>query len=321
MEYDWGESMLTIEKAIDLFLIDQQLKGNTEKTIKNYNQFLGYFTDYIGNGKLVNELKLYDLKQYQLYLNSKEKEYRFTTNIKKNISKTTIQTYIRALRVFARWLFDEGYIRENIALRFKLPKAPKKTIEILSEEEIKLLYGAINDRTEFGLRNKCIVSLMLDSGLRRDEVITLNIDNIHFTQNVIKVTGKGEKDRIVPLGLYTKKLLYKYLNGYRPMPEYPTTRLFISQEKKPITGDVIKMIFTRLKKKTGITRLKPHLLRHTFATRYLMNGGDAFGLQMILGHTSLEMTRKYSHLASSYTVKNFRNLSTLDKLKGQNVRL
>ncbi len=68
-------------------------------------------------------------------------------------------------------------------------------------------------------------------------------------------------------------------------------------------------------------RLSPHLLRHTFSTRYLMNGGDAFSLQLILGHTSLEMARSYSHIASSYTVKNFKNLSTLDRLRGQNVRL
>ncbi len=123
------------------------------------------------------------------------------------------------------------------------------------------------------------------------------------------------------MGLYTKKLLYKYLNGYRPMPEYPTDRVFLSQDKTPITEDVIKMLFYRLKRKTAIQRLKPHLLRHTFATRYLMNGGDAFSLQMILGHTSLEMTRKYSHIASSYTVKNLKNLSTLDRLKGKNIRL
>lgn len=313
--------IITIEKAIDLFIIEQQLKGNTEKTQKNYRQFLKYFVSFIGKDKFVNELELYDLKQYQLYLNNKEKEYTVKTTIKKKITKTTIQTYIRSLRVFVRWLYEEGYIRENFALKFKLPKAPRKTIEILSDEEIQKLYKSINDRTEFGLRNKCVVSLMLDSGLRLDETITLEVPSIHFTQNVVKVSGKGEKDRIVPLGTYTKKLLFKYLNGYRPMPEYPTDRIFISQEKTPISSDVIKMLFYRLKKKTGITRLKPHLLRHTFATRYLMNGGDAFSLQMILGHTSLEMTRKYSHLASSYTVKNFKNLSTLDRLKGQNVKL
>lgn len=314
--------MITIQKAMELFLIEQQLKGNTEKTIFNYEKFISYFINFLGDkDKMVDTLTLKDIKKYQIYLTDKDKDYNFKTNLKKKISKTTIQTYMRAVRVFVNWLYDEAYIDENIGKKYKLPKAPKKVVEILSEDEIEKIYNSINDRTEFGLRNKCMISLMLDSGLRRDEVITLDLENIHFTQNVIKVTGKGQKDRIVPLGLYTKKLLFKYLNGFRPMPDYPTNRIFLSQEKTPVSVDVVKMLIYRLKKKTEINRLTPHLLRHTFATRYLMNGGDTFSLQMILGHTSLEMTRKYSHLASSYTVKNFRNLSTLDKLKGQNVRL
>ncbi|RKD23757.1 tyrosine-type recombinase/integrase [Caminicella sporogenes] len=313
--------MITIEKAKELFLIDQQLKGNTEITISNYDRFIDYFIHFLGSDKMIDTLTLQDIKKYQIYLMDKDKNYNFETDLKKKISKTTIQTYMRAVRVFINWLYKEGYIAENIGEKYKLPKAPKKVVEILSEEEIAKIYKAINDNTEFGLRNKCMISLMLDSGLRRDEVITLNIENVHFTQNVIKVTGKGQKDRIVPMGLYTKKLLFKYVNGYRPMPDYPTNRLFLSQEKTPVSADVIKMIIYRLKKKTKIERLTPHLLRHTFATRYLINGGDTFSLQMILGHTSLEMTRRYSHLASSYTVKNFKNLSTLDKLKGRNIHL
>lgn len=313
--------MITIEKAKELFLIEQQLKGNTEKTISNYDRFINYFIDFVGADNMVDELTLMHIRKYQLFLSDKDKDYNFKTDLKKKISKTTIQTYMRAVRVFANWLYDEAYTDDNIVRRYKLPKAPKKVVEILSEEEIERIYNAVNDRTEFGLRNKCIISLMLDSGLRRDEVLTLGLENIHFTQNVIKVTGKGQKDRIIPLGLYTKKLLFKYLNGYRPMPDYPTSKVFISREKTPMSADMIKTIIYRLKKKTKIERLTPHLFRHTFATRYLMNGGDTFSLQMILGHTSLEMTRRYSHLASAYTVKNFRKLSTLDNMRVRNVRL
>jgi len=313
--------MITLDKAIELFTIDQKLRGNTDKTIINYQRMIRYFMNYIGKDIPVNEITYSDIKKYQLYLNNKDKEFTFKTDKRNKLSKKTIQTYMRQLRVFMNWLYEEAYMTENIGDKIKLPKAPNRTVEILSEEEIKKLYNKINDRTEFGLRNKCIISLMLDSGLRRNEVINLNIEDIHFTQNVIKVFGKGEKERIVPLGIYTKKLLFKYLNGYRPMPEYPTNKVFISKDKRPITADVVKMVINRLKKRTGIKRLKPHMLRHTFATRYLMNGGDAFSLQMILGHTTLEMTRRYSHLASSYTVKNFRHLSTLDRLRGQNIKL
>lgn len=312
--------MLTLKKALELFLMEQQLRGNTEKTIFNYERFLSYFIDYFGSDRLVTEITVSDLKQYQLYLGDRDKIFNFKTNIKEKLSKTSIQSYIRQLRAFLKWLYEETYINEDLTLRFKLPKAPKKEPLILSDDEIKLLYNSINDKTEFGLRNKCIISLMLDSGLRREEAIDLEIENIQFTQGLIKITGKGEKDRIVPLGLYTKKLLFKYLNGYRPMPEYPTNRIFLSQEKAPVSEDSIKMVMTRLKKKTGIKRLKPHLLRHTFATNYLMNGGDAFGLQLILGHTSLEMTRKYSHLASMYAVQKFKKRSKLDRLRSENVR-
>ncbi|SNS03045.1 integrase/recombinase XerC/integrase/recombinase XerD [Anaerovirgula multivorans] len=312
--------MITLDKAIELFNIEQQLKGNSKITIMNYNRMLRYFMDFIGN-VLVIDIEISDIKAYQIFLSSKQVDNHFNNNIEKQISKKTIQTYIKHVRVFMNWLYAESYIQEDIGSKIKLPKAPNKVIEILSEDEISILYKAINDNTEFGLRNKCMISLMLDSGLRRDEVLTLGIDNVHFTQNVIKVKGKGEKDRIVPMGLYTKKLLFKYLNGYRPMPDYPTNLIFMSQEKTPVSKDVVKMLFARLKKKTGIKRLGPHLFRHTFATRYLMNGGDSFGLQMILGHSTLEMTRRYSHLASAYTVNNFRSLSTLDKLRGQNVKL
>lgn len=313
--------IITLDKAIEGFMIDQKLRGNTDNTICTYKRILGYFTAYLGGETMVGDISLMDIKKYQLFLIDKNRDFNIKTNLKVKLSKTTIQSYIRHIRVFMNWIHDEGYIEDKIGSRIKLPKAPKKTVEILSNEEIELLYKSINERTEFGLRNKCIISLMLDSGLRRNEAITLDIQNIHFTQNVIKVFGKGEKERIVPMGLYTKKLLYKYLNGYRPMPEYLTDKVFISQDKSPVSVDVVKMLFYRLKRKTGIKRLSPHLLRHTFATLYLINGGDAFSLQQILGHTSLEMTRRYSHIASSYTVKNFKKLSTLDRLKGQNMKL
>lgn len=310
--------MITLEKAKEMFLMDQQLKGNTDKTINNYDRMISYFIDFIGD-KDISEVTLNDVKAYQIKLSKKQVDNHFNNFLNRKISKRTIQTYIKHIRVFMNWAYEETYIKENLKIR--LPKAPKKVIEILSEEEIALIYKSLNDNTEFGLRNKCIVSLMLDSGLRRDEVLSLEVENIHFVQNVMKVTGKGEKDRIVPMGLFTKKLLFKYLNGYRSMPNYPTNVVFISQDKTPVSKDSVKMLFQRLKKKTGIQRLRPHLLRHTFATRYLMNGGDVFSLQMILGHSTLEMTREYSHLASAYTVKNFKNLSTLDRLRGQNVRL
>lgn len=307
---------ITLENAIAQFLIDQELKGNTSKTIEFYVNNLKYFSSHIGHDKMTNDITIIDLNSYLLMLKKKPKMdgHPFRPKDGKGISTTTIQTYVRAVRSFLGWLYREGYINENLQEKYKLPKASKKVVEVLSDEEIETLMKSMKTTTEMGLRNSCLVALMLDCGLRRNEVIFLNYDNIHISQGIIKVVGKGQKERIVPLGLYTKKLLIKYMNGYRSMPEYDTKRLFIDKHLKPVSENCVKQLFVRLRKKTKIDRLHPHILRHTFSTKYLINGGDIFSLQQILGHTSLEMVRRYSHLASSYLVQNHKRFSPLDNI-------
>jgi len=307
---------ITLENAVSLFLVDQDLKGNSDKTIEYYNNTLGYFLDFMGKEKNVQDININDLNNYMLMLKKRPmmKNHPFRPKEDRPIKSISLQSYIRSIRSFLGWLYKECYIKDNLQKDYKLPKAKKSVIEILSNREIEVLLYSFNNKKEIGLRNLCIISLMLDSGLRRSEVINLNYDNIHITQGIIKVTGKGDKERIVPIGLYTKKQLIKYMNGFRSMPEYETKKLFIDIYKKPITENAIKQLFVRLRKKTGIERLKPHLLRHTFATKYLMNGGDIFSLQQILGHTSLDMVRRYSHLASSYIVHNYKKLSPLDNI-------
>lgn len=305
-----------IDEAIQQFLVDQELKGNTAKTIKFYSHNLGYFREFVKDKVNVNEITLADLNSYLLSIKNKKKldNHPFKPKVEKTISTTTVQTYIRAVRGFIGWLYKEGYISENLQEKYKLPKAMKKTVEILSDDEIESLMKNFRTNTELGLRNACLIALMIDCGLRRNEALHLDYDNVHMSQGIIKVTGKGQKERIVPIGLYTKKLLLKYINGYRPMPEYETKRLFISKDLKPMTENSVKQLFLRLRKKLKIDRLHPHMLRHTFATKYLMNGGDVFSLQQILGHTSLEMVRKYSHIASAYMINNHKRFSPLDNV-------
>lgn len=306
----------TIEMAIQQFLIDQELKGNTAKTIKNYRSNIEYFADHVGKNTLVSNIRLSDLKNYLITLRSRPKliNHRFKPKQEKPLTTISIQSYIRHLRVFLKWLYAEGYIVENLQEQFKLPKAMKKTIEILSDEEIERLMKVMKQNTEMGIRNTCIVALMLDCGLRRNEVLQLEYDNIHMSQGSIKVLGKGQKERIVPIGLYTKKLLMKYISGFRSLPECETKRLFVDKNYKPMSDSALKQLFVRLKNRTKISRLHPHILRHTFATKYLMNGGDVFSLQQILGHTSLEMVRRYSHLASAYVIDRHKKFSPLDNI-------
>lgn len=292
---------MTLQNAIDEFLIEQQIRGNSEKTVLYYSRCLGFFANYNGfSARSVGSISLLDCKSYLLYLKTK------------NITTTTIQTYIRALRAFLSWCYAEGYIDTNIPEHFKLPKAKRKTIDVLTDEEIQRLFACLNGRDFYSIRNYCIVALMLDSGLRLNEVVTLERGKIHIVEGYIIVNGKGNKERIVPLGLNSKKALLRYVSIV-PNSDIKTP-LFVKDTLTPLKQSTIKQLFRRLKVSACIPRLRPHLLRHSFATRYLENGGDIYSLQLILGHTSLEMVKKYIHLTNSKTAINFSNYSPLDKV-------
>jgi len=167
-------------------------------------------------------------------------------------------------------------------------------------------------RTMTGARNYAICALMLDSGLRLNEVVTLPIGAVHVLEGYVIVDGKGKKQRLVPLGLQSKRALIRYM-GRVPRGEQKAP-LFVKDNLTPLRQSTVKDLFRKLKVRAGVPRLRPHLLRHSFATRYLENGGDIYSLQQILGHTSLEMVKKYVHLIPSKTVVCFPQFSPLDNL-------
>lgn len=292
---------MTLNQAVEAFKTDQMIKGNSNITITNYMRFLGYFIDYMGSDLPLDKISVNDLKNYYLsYLN-------------RCLSTVTIQTYVRAVRVFFSWCYHEGYIRDNLSDKFRLPKARKNVIDVLTDEEINRLLSCFNINSFIGLRNLCIVVLMLDSGLRLHETVTLKFSSVHLAEGYIIVLGKGNKERFVPIGLYSKKYLLKYISSFSFCSL--ETPLFLKNTLTPISDITVKQLFRKLKKRASIPRLKPHLLRHTFATRYLEGGGDIYSLQMILGHTSLEMVKRYVHFIPSKIAVNFSNFSPVDNVK------
>ena len=153
---------------------------------------------------------------------------------------------------------------------------------------------------------------MIDSGLRLNEVVTLESGNVHIAEGYAIVNGKGNKQRIVPLGLQSKRALLRYMG--RVPPQSPKTGLFVKDEQIPIKQSTIEQLFRNLKTRADIPRLRPHLLRHSFATRYLENGGDVYSLQQILGHTSLDMVKRYVHQTPTKTIVCHTQFSPLDNL-------
>ena len=291
---------MTIQEALTDFLIEQQIRGNTPKTIQYYSLSVGLYARFAGSDTPLQEITLNSLRAYYLHL------------AERNISSTTIQTYIRALRSFLTWCYQQEYILVNLSEKFRLPKAQRKAIDVLTDSEVRRLLFCFNLRYLVHLRNYCMCSLMLDSGLRLHEVVTLTMEHTHLPEGYIIVDGKGNKQRVVPLGMNTRKFLFRYLSR-RPGCA-STDRVFLMSNLQPVTDATLRQMFRSLKKRSGIPRLRAHLLRHTFATRYLENGGDMYALQQILGHTSLEMVKKYVHSTTRKLVPKFPEFSPLDNL-------
>lgn len=302
--------MQHLHEALEEFYLEQAVRGNTRATLRDYRQKLGVFCEYLGRDIPLGDLTVSLCKRYYLYLVNE-----------KNISSITVQAYIRNLRAFLNWLYMEDYIKTDICHRFRLPKANRPHIDILTDNEVDRLYSVWNPPTKWiHYRNLVIVSLMLDCGLRLDEVATAEWGRLHIHERYIIVDGKGGKQRAVPFGNQTRDFLLLY-DSMTPKIK----RLLISGSRdgsasmppKPIGQETIKNLFRVAKRKSGIDRLHPHLLRHTFATRYLENGGNIYALQMILGHTTLTMVMKYLHLASRKVREDFINYSPLDRYQDE----
>lgn len=291
---------MTVLEAFDEFIAEQEFRGNTPKTLAYYEGSKRSFLRFIDGNTPIEEVNKQTIREYHKFLAARK------------LSSSSVQTYLRSLRTMFTWCYNEELIESSSAADYKLPKAKRKVPDVLTKEEINTLFDSFNCRDLTQLRNYCICALMLDSGLRMNEVITLKLSAIKLSEGYAIVDGKGNKQRQIPIGMNTRKMLRRYI-ARRPWAE--TEYCFLKSDYTPITQSTVKQLFRKLKRKTNIERLHPHLLRHTFATNYLANGGDIFSLQQILGHTSLEMVRRYVHFTHEKYVPNFSNYSPLDKLR------
>lgn len=299
---------MIISEAISEFITYQRVCGNSPATVDFYSIVLRLFREFTGDVD-VDELTLQLCNEYSISLSDV------------GISSVTKQSYIRGLRAFLNWLYDNEYIDIDLCARFKLPRAQRTQPDVLTDDEIRRLFFSFSGNDWRTSRNRLMVALMIDSGLRRHEVVSLELGRIHVSERYLFVTGKGNKDRYVPLADFTISCLKDYLHKTR----FATPRKFLFIQESPdgigfvpITDNTVKQLFYKLKERTGIERLHPHLLRHTFATRYYMNGGNVYTLQSILGHTSLEMTKRYVSLAHSMMMADFAKFSPLNNLKNKN---
>ena len=317
---------MKLSEAVQKFIYDRETFC-TPKTIMNYKCSLRYFSDYIikvhGDIDIV-DISVDDLRGYVHFLKGRKKLelHPYTPTQDKRITDTSIRTYLIDVRAFFNYLYKNGFVFEYIFNNFKLVRREKKLLIPLTAEQVQLIDDLYSDLNEHSLRNWCIVHLMLDAGFRVGDVVDFTDDCFDYKNDCLIVRyGKGRKDRIVPLAFNLKVRLYSYIFLYRNGKSKHTFLSFRCRsasappgsELKTITHNTIKCLFAAIRSKTGLYPLYPHLLRHTFATSFVMGGGNLEFLRFYMGHEDIQTTQNYLHLAAVLKTRRS-NIYRLDKI-------
>ncbi|MFD2608070.1 tyrosine-type recombinase/integrase [Deinococcus taklimakanensis] len=228
----------------------------------------------------------------------------------------TLHAIMRGLRASFNWAYEEEYIEQNPFARVKMPSVPRKIQPCVQPEMAQRVLRVAEEDGAYRTRNTAILMVMFDTGLRLSEVAKLELPDVNLKDGVLKVwAGKGGHDRYVPFGNSVVRAISKYQRDRRP--KFPgETRLWIGRGGEPLTKWGISLLFDGYAERLGVDRseIAPHAWRRGFAVQYLRNGGEMFALQQLLGHTSLEMTRKYVNYLPVDLKRSHMLLSPLDRI-------
>lgn len=231
----------------------------------------------------------------------------FIYDVAKSLSARSQSRLISALRGFFDFLIFEDYRETNPLALIESPKIGRKLPDTLSVKDIDTLINTIDLSKPQGERNRAILETLYSCGLRVSELTNLNISDLFFDEGFIKVTGKGNKQRFVPISPLTQKYITLYKNEIRPhipIVEAHRDTLFLNRRGKQLTRAMIFTIVKQLAEKAGINKtISPHTFRHSFATHLLENGADLRAIQLMLGHESITTTEIYMHIDKSHLSK------------------
>ena len=231
----------------------------------------------------------------------------FIYSISNSINPTSQSRIISGLRSFFEYLIFEKYIKINPLSLIESPRISRKLPDTLTIKEIDLLISNINISTNEGERNIALIETLYGCGLRVSELISLKISDLFFSEGFIKVTGKGNKQRLVPISDLNKRVIKSYMGNSRKklkIEEKSKDILFLNRRGKKLSRAMIFTIIKRLAKLSDIKKnISPHTFRHSFATHLLKNGADLKTIQQLLGHQSITTTEIYMHIDNKMLVK------------------
>ena len=268
-------------------------RGLSINSIKSYEYDLNLFKNFIQSNKMSDtpfNCKPETVKNY-LYNNLSNKKSRSQARS------------ISAIKSYFNYLIFEGHIKKSPISDIESPKLEKKLPEVLTELEIEKLIKSFDMQQNYSQRNRTIIEVLYGTGIRVSELVNLKLSNIFFKESIIKIIGKGNKERFVPLGKIASNEIRKYLKirDNSIIDSKFSDIVFLNRYGRGLTRSMIFKIISDSYKRIGLDKkISPHTLRHSFATHLLKNGADLRTIQIILGHESITTTEIYTHLDTNH---------------------
>ncbi len=311
------KTQITLSQAIEGYLLDAHARQLSIRTITDYEIFFRKFQAYVGDPPL-GSITTDDIRHFLADLGARSTSPDgIAPRPARKLSKKTIRNYHIGLSALWTWALKNGFIKYHIVQAVTPPEPEKPAIEPFTRTDVKTML-AICKRSESytrpgkhecdharptAARDRAIILLLLDTGARASEMcaepkkgaLGLRIQDVDHRNLTVKVMGKGDKERILRISPNTSKAIWRYL--VERLDAAPTDPLFLSMRGGPLTTAGLLCLIKRLGKRAGIPNAHPHRFRHTFAINFLRNGGNTFELQYLLGHSTLEMVRRYVKLA------------------------
>jgi len=278
-----------IERFIRYLAVEKGLSDNYQLSV---HRALEHLAEWLEKERKITEVGQVTLDHLTAYLAHRRLDDR--------LASSSLRVNLIAIKIFFRHLAGKGKVSEDVAEGIDSPKVEKYLPEALNEPSVKKLLEAVREDTRpLARRDTAILELLYSSGLRVSELVNARLENLYLDDGAIRVTGKGNKTRVVPVGSAALEVLNNYLEGERPslVSRQTGSEIFLSKWGKKLTTTRIWQIVKQRAKLAGIEQnVYPHLLRHSFATHLLGNGADLRVIQELLGHADISTTQIYTHV-------------------------
>jgi len=263
-------------------------RGLAKNTLESYKRDLKKYTKYLKRKNITDPNNVTRLEVNNFMLFQKDK----------GLSMSSISRSLAAVKVFHKFLAREGFAKEDKTSLIDSPKLWKKIPEVLSRDEVELIIKAVYPRDTLTMRDKAILELMYASGMRVSEVVGIKLNDLNLDIGFVRCIGKGSKERIIPVGKSAILAITRYLEKSRgKLSKQPNSFVFLNRSGNRISRQSVWKIIKKYAKMAKIRKeIKPHTLRHSFATHLLERGADLRSVQEMLGHSNISTTQIYTHV-------------------------